>query len=87
MDEPRPEIVRDVEKSLLGRLRSVEDRPDGNRGVACVVRMLNAMEPAAERELLGELAEADPELVEQIRRAMFGADVAGCQEPSVAEAG
>jgi flagellar motor switch protein FliG len=87
MDEPRPEVIRDVEEGLLSRLSSAEERPGENRGVASVVRMLNAMEPAVERELLGGLAEADPELVRQIRRAMFGADVAGCQEPNVAEAG
>jgi len=40
--------------------------------------MLNVMEPAAERRLLGELAEADPQLVGKIRKALFGVDVAAC---------
>ena len=48
--------------------------------------MLNVMEPAAERRLLGKLAEADPELIREIRRAMFGVDVAAHEGWSVAEA-
>ena len=86
MSEPSPEVVRDVENGLKRRLSAAIGRPTGNRGVASVVRMLNVMEPAAERRLLGKLAEADPQLVREIRRAMFGVDVAACEEWDVAEA-
>ena len=48
-----------------------------------VVKMLNVMVPAAERRLLGDLAQADPDLHREIRRAMFGADVAACGEWNV----
>ena len=34
--------------------------------------MLNIMEPKTERRLLAELTEADPGLMFNIRRAMFG---------------
>ena len=80
MGEASPEVVRDVENGLKRRSRRAVGRPTGNRGVAHVVRILNVMEPAAERRLLGKLAEADPQLVREIRRAMFGVDVAACEE-------
>ena len=53
--------------------------PTGNRGVTGVVRMLNVMEPAVERRLLAS-GRTDPQLAREIRRAMFGADVAACEE-------
>jgi flagellar motor switch protein FliG len=75
MNETSPEVVRDVEDGLKRRLAGPIDRPVDHRGVTSVIRMLNAMQPAAERKLLGDLAEAAPELVREIRRAMFGVDV------------
>ncbi len=53
--------------------------PGTSIGMASVVKMLGAMRPAGERRLLGDLAQADPDLLGDIRRAMFGADVAGCE--------
>ncbi len=85
MEQPSPEVVRDVEKGLRSRLLRCDARPADHRGVASVVKMLNVMEPASERRLLRELAAADPGLVREIRRAMFGADVADCEELNVAE--
>ena len=86
MDRPSPEAVRDVEKGLRSRLFAADTGiVADNRGVASVVRMLNVMEPAAERRLLSDLAEADPGLVRRIRRVMFGADVADRGKLSVAE--
>jgi flagellar motor switch protein FliG len=86
MAEPSPEVIRDVEEGLRSCLSGGSDRPVGKRGVASVVRMLNVMEPAIERKLLGELAEAEPELEREIRRAMFGVDVAARREPDMTEA-
>jgi flagellar motor switch protein FliG len=85
-DEVAPEVVRDVEQGLKRRLSGAIDPPTGNRGVAGVIKMLNVMEPATERRLLGDLAEAAPELVREIRRAMFGDDAAASEEWSMAEA-
>jgi flagellar motor switch protein FliG len=51
-----------------------------------VIRILNVMEPPAERRLLDTLAENDPPLFHDIRLAMFGADVAECEEWPLAEA-
>jgi flagellar motor switch protein FliG len=86
MDQPSPEVIRDVEQGLRNRLCTADGQPADNRGVASVVKMLNVMEPKAERRLLGELTEAAPELMREIRRVMFGVDVADCQQQSVAEA-
>ncbi len=79
------EVVGDVERGLKRRLSGATARPAGNRGVASVVRILNLMAPAVERRLLGKLAETDQQLVWEIRRAMFGADVAACDSWDVAE--
>jgi len=84
MDQPRVEIVRDVAAALQRRLVGAKRKP--RAGLLGVVRMLNSMQPTAERKLLGQLAEADPDLLVEIRRAMFGDDVAACAGWDVVEA-
>jgi flagellar motor switch protein FliG len=77
MDLPDPEVVCDVAAGVQRRLAAAEGRKS-RHGLASVVKMLNAMPPVPERELLGSIAQSDPELLREIRRAMFGADVAAC---------
>ena len=86
MNQPSPTVVQDVERGLQQRLSGRSATPTADNRIANVVRILNVMEPAAERRLLGDLAEADPELVRDIRRVMFGVDVAACEMPRVASA-
>lgn len=86
MSDAAPEIVGDVENALKRRMFGVHERPAVEPGVASAVRILNAMEPAAERKLLAALSETDPRLVGEIRRAMFGADVAVNTDWSMADA-
>jgi flagellar motor switch protein FliG len=86
MSETSEEIVADVEQGLRRRLRSANESPADNPGVASVVRMFNAMEPAVERRLLDAMAAAAPQLVLEIRQAMFGPDVAACDEWNAMEA-
>ena len=81
--EPQREAVRDVERAMKRRLYESEGLASGNRGIARVVGMLNVLEPATERRLLAELSEADPKLVHEIRRAMFGVDVAAYDDGGV----
>jgi len=83
IDAASPEIVRDVENGLKSRLRGAAGGPAGNRGVASVVKILNTMAPTAERSLLGKLAEVEPQLVGEIRRAMFGVDAAADPQQAV----
>jgi flagellar motor switch protein FliG len=55
--------------------------PPGVRGgIGQVVKILNTMPPAAERQVLGRLAGADPDLLRDIRAAMFGANVAAVRQ-------
>jgi flagellar motor switch protein FliG len=76
MREPGPKILRDVESVLRKRLQGEPIKAPLDCGLASAVKILGAMDPVAERQLLGSLAEADPRLLREIRRAMFGPDVA-----------
>ncbi len=76
MRQPSDEVIADVEQELRDRLCPSAAGPAGNRGILNLVKILHAMPPATERRLLGELGEADPGLLREIRHAMFGADVA-----------
>ncbi|MEN6457796.1 MAG: hypothetical protein ABFC63_02610 [Thermoguttaceae bacterium] len=86
MNEPSDEIIRDLEDALRQRVHR-GGIVGATIGMASMVKMLGAMTPARERQLLGNLAQSDPELLSDIRRAMFGQDVADCTtacEPAVA---
>jgi flagellar motor switch protein FliG len=77
LEPPSPAVLRDLEQAVGLAIARIRARP-ALRGMAGVVKMLHTMEPAAERHLLEEVAQADPALHHQIRCAMFGADVAAC---------
>jgi flagellar motor switch protein FliG len=85
MSDADPAIVGDVENALKRRMFGVHERSAVEPGVASAVKILNAMEPAAERKLLAALTETDPRLVGEIRRAMFGADVTANADWSMAD--
>ena len=72
MGQTNPEIIREVEKGLERRMSSVMSQSFENAGgVEAVAEMLNVSDRATERALLDNLAEEDPELVDEIRRLMF----------------
>jgi flagellar motor switch protein FliG len=72
MGQTSPEIIQEVEKGLEKRMASVMSQKFENAGgVASVAEMLNVIDRATERSLLENLAQEDPELVEEIRRLMF----------------
>lgn len=72
MGQTSPEIVQEVEKGLAHRMSSVMSQSFKNAGgVSTVAEMLNVIDRATERSLLENLAQEDPELVEEIRRLMF----------------
>jgi len=79
IDQPAPEVVAEVAVAVHRRLAGPASVPISH-GMARVVKMFGAMRPATERKLLGRIAQADPELLRAIRRAMFGPDVAACEE-------
>jgi flagellar motor switch protein FliG len=80
------DVIEDVENVLQGRLSDPQNIPTGHRGMPGVVRILNVMEPPAERRLLDALSQTDPPLFRDLRRAMFGADVADSVEWPLTEA-
>jgi len=72
MGQTSPEIIHEVEKGLEHRMSSVMSQQFENAGgVAAVAEILNVIDRATERSLLENLAQEDPDLVEEIRRLMF----------------
>ena len=72
MGQTSPDIIKEVEAGLERRMSSVMSQSFENAGgVAAVAEMLNVSDRATERTLLENLAQEDPELVEEIRRLMF----------------
>jgi flagellar motor switch protein FliG len=72
MEQTDPEVIAQVEKTLQTRLSSLvkADLQDVG-GVERLAEMLNWADRATEKNILENLSEEDPELVEQIRRLMF----------------
>ncbi|WP_252854003.1 flagellar motor switch protein FliG [Aeoliella straminimaris] len=72
MGQTSPDIIREVEKGLEGRMSNVVSQSFQNAGgVESVAEMLNVSERSTERAILEQMAEDDPDLVEEIRRLMF----------------
>ncbi len=72
MNQTNPDIIREVERGLEGRMSSVVSQSFQNAGgVESVAEMLNVSERSTERAILEQLAEDAPDLVEEIRRLMF----------------
>ena len=72
MSQTNPEIIREVERGLENRMASVMSQSFENAGGAQnVAEILNVTDRATERSLLENLAQEDPDLVEEIRRLMF----------------
>lgn len=72
MGQTNPEVIHEVEKGLEHRMSSVMSQQFENAGgVESVAEILNVTDRATERSLLENLAQEDPDLVEEIRRLMF----------------
>lgn len=72
MGQTNPEVIKVVEKGLETRMASVMSQQFQNAGgVASVAEILNVTDRTTERALLENLAQEDPDLVEEIRRLMF----------------
>lgn len=72
MGQTNPEVIREVEMGLESRMASVMSQSFENAGgVSSVAEILNVTDRATERALLENLAQEDPDLVEEIRRLMF----------------
>ena len=72
MGQTNPEIIQEVEKGLEHRMSSVMSQQFENAGgVPTVAEILNVADRSTERAILENLAQEDPDLVEEIRRLMF----------------
>lgn len=72
MGQTNPEIIQEVEKGLEHRMSSISGQSyETAGGVESVAEILNVTDRATERGLLENLAQEDPDLVEEIRRRMF----------------
>jgi len=72
MNQTSPEIIEQVEQGLESRMAAVVSQSFQNAGgIQSVAEILNVCDRTTERSLLENLAQEDPELVEDIRRLMF----------------
>jgi len=72
MNQTNPDIIKDVESGLERRMASLMSQQfEAAGGVDSVAEILNVTDRATERNLLENLAQEDPDLVEEIRRLMF----------------
>ena len=72
MGQSSPEIIEVVQQGLEKRMSNLMSQNFENAGgIGAVAKILNVSDRATERTLLENLAQEDPELVEEIRRLMF----------------
>jgi len=72
MEQTTPEVVREVERSLEGRMVStLSQQTEQAGGVPMVANILNVTDRMTNKAILENLEEESPELVDQIRRLMF----------------
>lgn len=72
MGQTNPAVIAEVEHGLEKRMESVMSQSyERAGGVPRVAEILNVTDRATERGLLENLAQEDPDLVEEIRRLMF----------------
>ena len=72
MGQTNPEIIQEVERGLEKRMSAVMSQQfEKAGGVPTVAEILNVTDRSTERALLENLAQEDPDLVEEIRRLMF----------------
>lgn len=72
MGQTSPEVISEVEEGLRSRMVNVMSQHYENAGgIPSVAEILNVTDRTTERALLENLAQEDPDLVEEIRRLMF----------------
>lgn len=72
MGQMNPEVIREVEAGLESRMESLTGQAYENAGgTPTVAEILNVTDRSTERSILENLAQDDPDLVDEIRRLMF----------------
>jgi len=72
MQQTSPEIIKEVEKGLESRMSSVmSQKLESAGGVGSVAEILNVIDRTTGRNIMENLSQDSPELVDEIRRLMF----------------
>jgi flagellar motor switch protein FliG len=72
MEQTNPEVIREVERGLEGRLSTMlVQGMEKSGGVDTVAEILNLVDRSSEKQIMEGIEAEDPDLVEQIRRLMF----------------
>jgi flagellar motor switch protein FliG len=72
MEQTSPDTVAIVEDGLRRRMSSIVTESTAQvGGIKPLASVLNQVDRATERQILGQLAEADPELADSVRKLMF----------------
>ena len=72
MQQTSPEVIKEVEKGLENRMSSVMSQKfESAGGVGSVAEILNVIDRATGRNIMENLSQDSPELVDEIRRLMF----------------
>ena len=72
MEQTTPDTIAIVEDGLRRRMSSVvTENSQQVGGIKPLASVLNQVDRATERQILGQLAEADPELADAVRKLMF----------------
>lgn len=72
MGQTSPEVIKQVEEGLESRMVNVMSQSFQNAGgVESVAEILNVSDRTTERNILENLTQKDPDLVDEIRRLMF----------------
>jgi flagellar motor switch protein FliG len=75
MERTPPDVVREVERVLEGKMASIFTQGfTFAGGVKEVAEILNSIDRAAEKSIMGQLEENEPELADEIARLMFTFD-------------
>lgn len=88
LEPASPEIIRAVEISLRTRLGNVTgaDLSSGSAGAEGLAGLLNTTDRTTEKNILGHLADAEPELAEEVRTLMFiFEDIVGMSDKDLQE--
>jgi len=72
MDRTAPEVVREVERVLERKLSSLLTQEYSSvGGIQSLVDVLNRVDRATEKRIIGSLELSDPELAEEVKKRMF----------------
>ena len=72
MQQTSPEIIKEVEKGLESRMSSVmSQKLERAGGIPSVAEILNVIDRTTGRNIMENLSQDSPDLVEEIRRLMF----------------